>query len=889
MLTNKKMIIKLNEDKTKTQVLKNISIAMKKLGFIDDEKTLYESFKAREKEFSTGIGSGVAIPHAEVENLKEPKIFIARVNDINWESLDGKPVKVAVAIMVPKGGRGEHLTILAELSKKMANEEFLEILKKGTKTEVEELINSVKIEEKEEVKPNNKGTKFIVGITACPTGIAHTYLAQQKIIDACEKEGYSYKIETQGSEGIRDKLTVEEISKADAIIISTGKELEFMERFNGFEGKIYNSELQNTIKNNGKVVADALKHGASFQPTLGTTSDGESSTTFTSKRKSKFEIGMGHMMSGISAFIPLIITAGLLMAIGNIGALYWVMTDTAHTSISSTDWINGTLDSNLWIHLMWWVQQIGSITMKFMFPFFTMYLAMSIGGRVVMIPAFIGGVMAAGLETSFFTGDFFTGSGLISWAYPNGFISSSFFGAIIIGFFVGTFGKFLNNKIQVTPNFMTFKTLLAIPLILMLSTFLLMGFVINPIFGMVNWGISEAFSAAGDSGRYIYNWTIAAGMASDLGGPVNKAALSVAYGFMDSTNADVLPWLQSHLDQVGTDEWNGYITQLKTFNVTGKNIGQVIPPIGLGFAALFGNKITGRHLFDNEDVQLGGQSAFLGTIGISEGAIPFLLKYPAYVIIADIIGAIVGVTIAMLFGTIQLLAIPAIWGWFLAGSTTIGIPGVSGYGVQVVGYFAGVIVGAMTTAAIIITLLFVHDIKQDKGNKVYNKNQRDLLSGDELQTVQETTDNSLKNIKSYFVEQLETLGDVNIGEIFETSQSAIDSIDLSFSKEKVKLAAESNKLSKLNFAIQRDKTKQRQLNSQINELTLDRDYKINSAGENKEKINSINTKIDSKISKLKESIDKLNSSINENEKLLQDEKNKVATYIQQKLEIIERI
>lgn len=892
MLTNSKLIIKIDEAKTKNQVLEHISKTMVDLGLIKNKKPLLDAFKKREEEFSTGLGESIAIPHAEIEGLEEATVLVARVKDIEWDSLDGLPVKTAVAIMVPKGGRGDHLTILAELSKKMVDPEFMEIIKKGSKSKVVEAINSVAktkpVNDKKD-DSKNKGEKYVIGITACPTGIAHTFMAQQKIIDACEELGYNYKIETQGSEGIKDRLTVNDIEKSDAIIISTGKELEDMERFNGYEGKIYTSELQNTIKNNKEVVEESLKHAQGFKPNASSASS--TNMSFTSERKSKFEIAMGHMMSGISAFIPLIITAGLLMAIGNIGALYWIMTDPSHTSISSAAWIDGTLSSNAWIHLMWWINQTGSIVMKFMFPFFTMYLAMSIGGRVVMIPAFIGGFMAAGLETYFFTETFFENSSLISWAYPNGFIASSFFGAIIIGFFIGTFGKFLNNKIQVSPNMLTFKTLLAIPLILTMSTFLLMAFVINPAFGMVNYGISEAFKAAGSSGKYIYNLSIAAGMAFDLGGPVNKAALSVAYGFLPEAEAAIAT-INAHISDpgfIGSAEYNECINTIKTFNVTGKNVGQVIPPIGLGIAAVFGNKITGRHLFDNDDRQLGGQAMFLGTIGISEGAIPFLLKYPLYVLIADMIGAMVGVTVALTFGTIQTLAIPAIWGWFLAGSTTIGISGIAPYGVQIIGYFAGVITGAITTAIIIISFMLVQDIKNDKKNKVYSKNEISSLEDSVKNEVKDTNKNSIANIKCYFENELSMLGKYENGKFDELTDKEIEDIKISFSKEKVKLSKIKNDLTKISFLIQRDKGKVRQLESNLNELREDSVYKKSTIKDNEQKIKKIDDQLEMKVQRINLNIESLNKNLKVNEEKLNVEKTKIATYINKQINTLERI
>lgn len=220
---------------------------------------------------------------------------------------------------MPEGTRDDHLKILTELSKKLVDPEVKKTIKNAPFAEVVDLINSIKVGKKKEETAKQKGDLFIVGITACPTGIAHTFMAQQSIIDAAKRLGAKYKVETQGAGGLDDELTKKEIAEADAIVISAGIALEKMERFNGFEGKIFKSPLQKTIADADGVVEKAIKVGEDFKKngglqTAGSTSD----VSFVEEEESNFRIFMGHLMSGIGAMLPVIIVAGTFMGFTSI-------------------------------------------------------------------------------------------------------------------------------------------------------------------------------------------------------------------------------------------------------------------------------------------------------------------------------------------------------------------------------------------------------------------------------------------------------------------------------------------------------------------------------------------------------------------------------------------
>ncbi len=803
MLTNKKLCFNLSEANSKVEVLELISDKLEQLKLITSKDKLIKAFLDREKEFSTGIGDGFAIPHAICDQIKEPLVVVARVKDIDWDSIDKKPVKSVVGIIVPSDGRKDHMQILTQFSRKLVNDDFKKIVNSGSFEKLVHEINSIKIgnEEDKADQKVKEGEKFIIGITACPVGVAHTFMAQQKILDAAKKIGAQAKVETQGSEGVKDKLTVQEIQQADAIIISSGINLEFMERFDGFEGKIYRSELQNTIKNGDQVIQDALKLGQEFNK------DPRSKNVQMSKinavpEQSKMTTFFNHLMSGISAMIPVLVIAGLFMAIANIASLAWTLPDDA--GIYDWNWVK---DENIFIQLMYFINCIGGMIMKFMYPFFTMYLAYSIAGKLALVPGFLGGGLASGLHTMFVDSNFFIESDLISWAYPDsGFISSSFFGAIIIGFFVGYFTKWLNDSIQLSPNLLTLKTLLIIPLVVTMSTFLLMEFAINPVFGWVNYGIQFIFQEAGEGGKYIYNWSIASGVAFDLGGPINKAAMSIGM----SMNADAMQAMTNSIDSGNPTEIAQAVEQVSIFSQTAICLGITIPAMGMGFAAIMGNRVTNREIFSQEMQNVGAQSMFLSTIGISEGAIPFVIRYPAQAIPSNIIGSIVGVTVALLFGSVQVLPMSAVWGYFLVGTTYSGIAGFNPVWIQISGYIMAQLIGMITVAFVFITLLSIKDIRENIKAKVYDREAIDSTTEQKCKASKiEQSIIGLNMIEGHVVKEYESIG------IESTSKETITDIKFKLSRILSNIAKSKKELTKASSSITHNDTKIRVINNKI--------------------------------------------------------------------------
>ncbi|MGF1772642.1 PTS fructose transporter subunit IIC [Vibrio maritimus] len=433
--------------------------------------------------------------------------------------------------------------------------------------------------------------KKLVAVTACPTGIAHTFMAAKKIKSWADKHGYEVKVETQGSDGVKNRLTAHDIATADGVVLAVDVPIMDMERFdNANPLKVRTQEL---IKHVDALLPSVFQRGKEKSATL--------SELPLEEKRSAYQVAIGHIMTGISYMLPVVVLGGLLMAVAKITGEF---IDISDTPIQTLD-------------------KLGFMTIKFMYPIFAAYLAYSIAGKPALIPAFIGGVMSDEVYKRFFD--------LEGWA-PSGF-----FGAIAIGFLVGYLVRFLNDTIKVKPDFTTLKTMLVVPAITGVVMVLTMEYLINPFFGALNIAMINLFTEAGDAGRGIYSMVIAAGTAFDLGGPINKAAGSVALG----------------LNGMG-----------EGFDLLARELGIVIPPIGVGLAALLDGKFRPR-VFSSEEQTVGKTSLMLGLIGISEGAIPFILKNPKMIPIM-ILGSIIGTQLGVLLNVFQSLPLPAVWGWFLS-------------------------------------------------------------------------------------------------------------------------------------------------------------------------------------------------------------------------------
>ena len=334
-----------------------------------------------------------------------------------------------------------------------------------------------------------------------------------------------------------------------------------------------------------------------------------------------------HLMTGISYMIPVLIMGGLVGAFSQIIPYVYLGLS---PDVSILDAINSGNFTGLnfsLLKLAQLMQSFGFTLFGFAIPLFAAFTAFSIGGKTAFATGFIGGYIAVKPIATLLLVD---GKWKEVAPVPSGFLR-----AIIIAFTIGYFVKFLNEKIQLSKNWLAFKTTFLIPMISAIVTMILMVYVITPFGGLVNEWIKAVLESAGKSGQYMYAFILSATTAFDLGGPVNKAAGFVALGF---TTDKILP-------------------------VTARNIAIVTPSIGLGLSTLLDKILVRRRVYDKQFYEAGKTSIFLAFMGISEGAIPFALERPMFTIPLYVVGSIIGAMTGVTLGAVQWFPESAIWAW----------------------------------------------------------------------------------------------------------------------------------------------------------------------------------------------------------------------------------
>jgi len=334
-----------------------------------------------------------------------------------------------------------------------------------------------------------------------------------------------------------------------------------------------------------------------------------------------------HLMTGISYMIPVLIMGGLVGAFSQIIPYVYLGLSPDVSILDAINSGNFTGINFSLLKLAQLMQSFGFTLFGFAIPLFAAFTAFSIGGKTAFATGFIGGYIAVKPIATLLLVD-----GKWKEVAP---VPSGFLGAIIIAFTIGYFVKFLNEKIQLSKNWLAFKTTFLIPMISAIVTMILMVYVITPFGGLVNEWIKAVLESAGKSGQYMYAFILSATTAFDLGGPVNKAAGFVALGF---TTDKILP-------------------------VTARNIAIVTPSIGLGLSTLLDKILVRRRVYDKQFYEAGKTSIFLAFMGISEGAIPFALERPMFTIPLYVVGSIIGAMTGVTLGAVQWFPESAIWAW----------------------------------------------------------------------------------------------------------------------------------------------------------------------------------------------------------------------------------
>lgn len=593
---------------SKEAVIDEMIASLVDKGYVTDFEVFKTGIMNREAQTTTGLGDGIAMPHAKNAAVKEATVLFAKSNKgVDYASLDGQPTDLFFMIAAPEGANDTHLSALAELSKYLMKAGFADRLRAATNPEeVIAVFDTAEAADKavEEVVASPSGDRpYIVAVTACTTGIAHTYMAEEALKKQAAEMGVDIKVETNGASGVGNKLTAEDIKKAAGVIIAADKAVD-MPRFNGkplvsrpvAAGIKQAEELINIILD-GKASAYTATEGAA--------------TVESSEKLSLGKAFYKHLMSGVSQMLPFVIGGGILIALAFLfdGAL-GVPQDSL-----------GSLGSYHEIAAMF--MKIGGAAFGFMLPLLAGYIAYSIAEKPGLVAGFVAGAIASsGLAFGKIP---YAAGGEETLALAG--VSSGFLGALVGGFLAGGVVLVLRNALRNLPKSLQgLNAILLLPLLGTAITGFLMFFVNIPM-AAINTGMNNFLAGLEGSSAILLGLVLGGMMAVDMGGPVNKAAYVFGTGTLAATVAD-----------------GGSVAMAAVM------AGGMVPPLAVFVATLlFKDKFT------QEERNSGLTNIVMGLSFITEGAIPFGAADPARAIPSFIAGSALAGALVGLSG-IQLMA-----------------------------------------------------------------------------------------------------------------------------------------------------------------------------------------------------------------------------------------
>ncbi len=502
-----KEAIELNvEAKDKNDIIDKMTQLMKKTGRINNLEEYKNLVLKREEEGSTGVGEGIAIPHGKGDCVTEPGLVAMVVpNGVEYDALDGKPVNLLFMIAAPNTSDNVHLDVLSRLSTMLMDSEFKNKLISAKSKE--EFLNIINETEKEKFKEEDKKEQGyeVLGITACPTGIAHTYMAAEALEAAGKEMGHLVKIETQGQSGVKNKLTKEEIKNAKAIIIAADIDID-LSRFKG--KKVLKAKVADGIHKPKELIEKALS-GKDIPVYNGNGKDEEEIESSDSIGSKIYR----HLMNGVTHMLPFVVGGGILIAIAFLLDDY---------SINPANFGKNTPLASLF-------KTIGDMAFDFMLCILSGYIAMSIADRPGLAVGFVGGAIAkAGTTFASLTNPHVT------------LVSSGFLGALIAGFIAGYVVLLLRKIFSFLPKSLEgVKPILIYPV----GGILLIGIImlaINPFVGAINTALNNFLSSMQGANKIILGAILGGMMSVDLGGPVNKAAYTFGTGMLAEGHYDIM-------------------------------------------------------------------------------------------------------------------------------------------------------------------------------------------------------------------------------------------------------------------------------------------------------------------------------------------------------------
>lgn len=564
-------------------------------GVVTDFETFKTGIMNREAQTSTGLGDGIAMPHSKNEAVKEATVLFAKSNKgVDYASLDGQPTDLFFMIAAPEGANDTHLAALAELSKYLMKPGFADKLRQASTPD--QVIAAFDAEEQEAAVEEAKKAEavkeaassdkpLIVAVTACTTGIAHTYMAEEALIKKGEEMGVTVRVETNGASGVGNRLTAEEIAKAEGVIIAADKAVETA-RFDG--KKLISKPVAAGIRQTEELIQTILDGKAEVFHA--------ENAAQASASQEKLSLGGAfykHLMSGVSQMLPFVIGGGILIALAFL-----------------IDQILGVPQDQLsqlgsYHELAAQFKTIGGAAFGFMLPVLAGYIGFSIAEK----PGFVAGFIAGSIASS---GSAF---GNIAFGAAKGelpaAVSSGFLGALVGGFLAGGVILVLRKALAGLPRSLDgIRSILLLPLLGVGLTGFLM-FLINIPMAAINTGLNNFLSSLSGSSAVLLGLLVGGMMAVDMGGPVNKAAYVFATGTLAESVASGGSIVMAAVMAAG-----------------------MVPPL-----AVFVATVLFKDKFTQEERDSGLTNIVMGLSFITEGAIPFGAADPARAIPSFIAGS----------------------------------------------------------------------------------------------------------------------------------------------------------------------------------------------------------------------------------------------------------
>lgn len=482
----------------KTEALNQCIDLMAKSGKIADVETYRKGVFAREEEGTTGIGMGIAIPHCKSDAVTKAGLAAMVVKDgVDFESLDGTPAKIIFLIAAPNTEDNVHLQVLSKLSVMLMDEQFTNsLINAGSVDEFLNIIDSAeKAKDKKEAAKEAKAKEpvevkkddvFIVAVTACPTGIAHTYMAAEAIEKKAKELGYQVKVETRGSGGAKNVLTDDEIAKAAGVIVACDTNVP-TDRFDG--KKVIECQVSDGINKAEELIK---RIAAGDAPVFKASGKKEASHSSVGGKESIGHQIYKHLMNGVSHMLPFVVGGGILIAIAFLIDGFSVDLN----SLPADQRANfGTITQAAAMF-----KGIGGTAFGFMLPILAGFIAMSIADRPGLAVGFVGGSIAA-----------------------NG--TSGFLGALVAGFVAGYIVLLLKKVFSKLPESLDgMKPVLLYPLLGIFLVGVIMQFVVEPPIGALNTAINNGLNGLNGASAVVLGVLLGGMMSVDMGGPVNKAA-----------------------------------------------------------------------------------------------------------------------------------------------------------------------------------------------------------------------------------------------------------------------------------------------------------------------------------------------------------------------------